>query len=332
MATNDAPAPVRPTQAEQLTFLYEARAAVSVLEASVELGILRRLEAGWVDGAGVATECGIDEAAALAVLPVLVNLGLAESDGRGVYRLAGCELGGFLELLRPWDGLADALRRGPGMAAAEDRPEDLYPRVVASLATLFAPAAAAAVAHLHGAGRRVLDLGAGAAPWTIPLVAQDPACLVTAVDRVSVVAVTRQAVSTAGCEDRFRFLGGDVFEVDFEPAAFDVVVMANLCHLFDESTNRRLLSRVARWLAPGGTVAVIDLLPNERHDDPRAVLLYSLGLIHRTTSGQVYPFSTYVGWLREAGFERVERIELTSYPPVTLVRSQKPGRRTGAED
>ena len=322
--------PIRPAhaQAEQLTFLYEARAAVSVLEASVELGILRRLEAGWVDAAGLASECGIDERAALAVLPVLASLGLAEPDGRGAYRLTACELGGFLELLRPWDGLAEALRRGPGGAGAEQRPEQVYPRIVASLATLFAPAAAAAAEHLRGAGRRVLDLGAGAAPWTIPLVVQDPSCFVTAVDRVPVVEATRRAVSTARCENRFRLIGGDLFKVELEAAAFDLVVMANLCHLFDESANRRLLKRVAGWLAPGGTVAVIDLLPNERRDDPRAVILYALGLMHRTPSGQAYPFSSYVGWLREAGFEGVERFELSSYPPVTLVQSRK--QKTGA--
>lgn len=127
-------APVRPArvQAEQLTFLYEARAAVSVLEASVHLGILHRLEAGSLDAATLANECGIDERAALAFLPVLVNLGLAESDGRGVYRLASCELGGFLELLRSWDGLADALRHGPGVERAAQRPEEVYPRIVAS--------------------------------------------------------------------------------------------------------------------------------------------------------------------------------------------------------
>ncbi len=316
--------PVRSAQvqAEQLTFLYEARAAVSILEASVELGILRRLEAGS-DAATLARDCGIDERAALALLPVLVNLGLAESDGRGVYRSARSELGGFLELLRSWDGLADALRQGPGVERAAQRPADVYPRIVASLATLFAPAATAAVEHLRGTGRRVLDLGAGAAPWTLALVAQDPSCLVTAVDLEPVVEVTRRAASIAGCEHRFRFVGGDLFEVEVEAAGYDLVVMANLCHLFDEPANRSLLRRVASWLAPGGTVAVIDLLPNERRDDPRAVILYALGLMHRTTSGQVYPFSTYVGWLREAGFEGVERIELSSYPPVTLVRARK---------
>ena len=65
---------------------------------------------------------------------------------------------------------------------------------------------------------------------------------------------------------------------------------------------------------PGGTLAILDALPNERLDGPRPVVLYALGLLLRTSRGQVYPFSTYVGWLREIGFEAIELIDLSPTP------------------
>jgi hypothetical protein len=103
-----------------------------------------------------------------------------------------------------------------------------------------------------------------------------------------------------------------------------VVIAGNLCHLFDEFTNRRLLSRAAWWLARDGAIAVIDLLPNERRDAPRSVTLYAVELVRRTPAGQVYPFSSYASWLRDTGYERVERIELSTYPSVTLIRARRP--------
>ena len=113
-----------------------------------------------------------------------------------------------------------------------------------------------------------------------------------------------------------------MFKVTLPDDGFDLAILGNVCHLFDETTNRRLLSRAAGWLAPGGTVAIIDFLPNERRDGPRGVVLYAAELAQRTPTGQLYPFSSYAGWLRESGFERVERVELTPYPPVTLVRAR----------
>ena len=101
------------------------------------------------------------------------------------------------------------------------------------------------------------------------------------------------------------------------------MIAGNLCHLFDEATNRRLFDRIVEWLAPGGTVAVIDLLSDEWRDPSRAVMLYGLGLCHRTAGGQVYPFTTYVRWLREAGLQGVERHELSAYPPVSLIVAAK---------
>ena len=311
-------APASSETAEQLTFLYEARAAMSVLQASVELGVLGRLEEGWADVDTLARDCSIDQRSAPALLAVLVRLGLAERDGRGRYRARRGAGPGFLDLLTSWDGLAESLRAG---ARRRTQPAgEVYPRIVNSLATLFAPAAAAAAYQLaSGGSSRVLDLGAGAAPWTIALAGSDPTCRITALDLPPVIESTRRAVSATPYADRFRFVAGDLFDVDLDKGSFDLIVAANLCHLFDETGNRRLLERVAEWLAPGGTMAVIDLLSDEWRDPSRAVMLYGLGLCHRTAGGQVYPFTTYVRWLRDAGLRGIERHELSAYPPVSLI-------------
>jgi SAM-dependent methyltransferase len=315
----------KPVQPEQLNFLFEARAASEVLAASVELGILDRLGQGPVDAATLARECHIREETAPALLAALATLGLAEPHEHGTYRAINGDLTGFLELLRRWDGFADGLRHRPEVpAGAPPGADDAFSRTVGPLAAFCAPAAEKVAEHLAGAGLRVLDLGAGAAPWGLALAAADPECVVTAVDLPVVLPITRQAVAATGREGQFHFVGEDMFTVTLEERAYDLVIVGNLCHLLDESANRRLLSRAARWLAPGGTVAIIDFLLNERGDSPRGVALYAVELVRRTPVGQVYPFSSYAGWLRAAGYEGVERIELSSPPPVTLVRARRP--------
>lgn len=312
-------------QPEQLGFLYEARAASALLEASLELGVIDRLGRGPVDAVTLARECGIREETAPALLSALASLGLAERLQHATYLGVSGGLTGFLQLLARWDRFADGLRHRPEVSAdAPPGADEAFCRTVGPLAEFCAPAIGKAVEHLTGTGPRVLDLGAGAAPWSLALAGADPEVVVTVVDLPAVLPITRQAVSAAGCEAQFRLVDEDVFTVVLEEGAFDLVILGNLCHLLDESANRRLLGRAARWLAPGGTLAVIDFLSNERRDGPRSVALYAVELVRRAPSGQVYPFSSYAGWLREAGCERVERVELSAYPPVSLVRARRP--------
>ena len=310
---------------EQLLYLYEAWAASAVLGASLELGVLDRLDKGPVDAASLARDCGVRPETAPALLGALTSLGLAEPDHRGAFVGRAGDLRWFLELLRRWDSFADGLRHRadppPGTPLGAD---DTFCRTVGPLATLCAPAIGKATETLAGTGTRILDLGAGAAPWTLALATLDPSVTVTAVDLSAVAPVTRQAVAAAGREAQFEIVEHDMFTLDLEDDAYDLVILGNVCHLFDDYTNRTLLSRVASWVAPGGTVAIIDFLPNERRDGPRALALYSVELAQRKPAGQLYPFSSYAGWLREAGFERIERVELTACPPVALVRARRP--------
>jgi SAM-dependent methyltransferase len=310
---------------EQVMFLLEARATSALLAASLELGVLERLERGPVDAAALARDCGIREETAPALLSALASLGLVRPDHGGAFVGVADDLTWFVEFLRRWDSFADGLRNRPEPPIdAPPGADEAFCRTVGPLATLCSPAVTRATEQLIGAGRRVLDLGAGAVPWSLALAAADPQVTVTAVDLPAVLPVTRETVAAAGRDAQFQLLGEDIFSVAPGDHAFDLVILGNLCHLFDDDTNRSLVHRVARWLAPGGTVAIIDWLPNERRDGPRSVALYAIELVRRAPGGQLYPFSSYAGWLRERGFEKIERFELAEEVPISLIRARLP--------
>jgi SAM-dependent methyltransferase len=311
---------------EQHTVLQEALAISSALSAADRLGILARLDAGPADSITLARDCGISERGAHLLLSALCSLGLIEEGSDGLYHAALADLTQLTLWMTPWGQLTQAIRDDQP-ARAGDTPvgaETLYPDVVAHLGTWFAPVAERAADYLVARGQRVLDIGAGAAPWSLAIAARNLDMRVTAVDMPGVLAVTRQVVATSGYADRFDYLSGDLFTIDLGRSAYDLAIAGNLCHLFDEATNRRLLGRLFDALRPGGTLAILDALPNERFDGPRSVVLYALGLLLRTNRGQVYSFSTYVSWLREIGYEAIERIDLFAAPPVSLITARRP--------
>jgi 8-O-methyltransferase len=144
------------------------------------------------------------------------------------------------------------------------------------------------------------------------------------VDLPAVLPVTRAAVAAAGCATQYTYLAGDVFAAQWEHAAHDLAIAGNICHLFEADANRRLLGRLFDALRSGGTLAIVDILPNEPFDGPRSIALYALGLMVRTRRGRVYPFANFAAWLHDIGYDAVERIDVGGTPPLSLITARRP--------
>ncbi len=327
MTTEVAPPP-RPLPFESLAFLQEAVAASAALAAAERLGVLARLEAGPADAVTLARDCDIAERGARLLLAALASLGLVEmSPDVSQYRASVPGVSRQLTALaRHWEPLDKALRDGDPAIGAESPAgaEALYPDVVADLGVWLAPLAERAADLLAAPGLRVLDVGAGAAPWSLALARREPTTRVTAVDLPAVLPATRRAVAESGRAAQFEYGAGNMFTIEWEPSAYDLAIAGNVCHLFGEAANRGLLRRLFGALRPGGRLAILDVVPNERHDGPRSAMLYALGLLLRTREGAAYPFSTYVAWLRAAGYEAIERVDLSEVPSITLIMARRP--------
>lgn len=306
--------------------LLETCAAAAAVGSAIELGVFERVAEGASDPVTVAADCGLTEQGAEALLAALAGVGLLVLGDDGRFRSALSGLVDFAELLRPWPSLGLALRgeRRTVDAATIAGAESLYPNVVSQLATLFRASAERAADLLVPSSARVLDVGAGAAPWSLAVAGRDPSCRITAVELPGVIDSTRAAVRRAGLDDQYEFVAGDAFDVDWgEPATYDLALVGNLCHLFDEEANARLLGRVAEALRPAGRVAIVDILRNERGDGPRSAVLYALGLVLRTAQGRIYPYSTFRHWLDECGFNAVRRRSLAGPVPFSLITARR---------
>lgn len=195
------------------------------------------------------------------------------------------------------------------------------------LARLVAPAVRRAAELLAPSAGDVLDVGAGAAPWSMALAAANPSTRVTALDLPDVLRTTHRAVEAAGLAAQFRFRACDMFTADLPQAAYDLVLLGNICHLFDQDTNRALLTRLRPALRDGGTLAIADALPSDDPEQRRSLSLYALSLRMRTSAGAVYPLEAYASWAREAGYGEVTATPLSRTPPLALLTCTAPVRR-----
>jgi 2-polyprenyl-3-methyl-5-hydroxy-6-metoxy-1,4-benzoquinol methylase len=146
---------------------------------------------------------------------------------------------------------------------------------------------------------RVLDIAAGSGIYGYAL-ARHPNVELTSLDWPNVIAETKEWGTKLGVDpSRVRYLEGNLFEVDYQ-GPYDLVLLSHVYHHFDRATCLGLTQKVAKALAPGGRVAVQDMLVDGALSNPGAVLFSSVMLVW-TRKGESYSEGDYKQWLTDAG-------------------------------
>lgn len=305
--------------------LMTANGAARIYHAAQRAGVLQTLAGGPASAAAVAEACGTVLRPTALLLDGLVALGLLEPVGE-TYALAPVArflAGPYLDLGDSyWSHLPAFLAKDEPLVRMDDARESErhYQAQAMALSWMMAPAAEAAATVLDIGGKRrglaVLDVGAGAAGWSLALARRDATTMVTALDWPGVLALAQKAAVDARLQARFATIAGDYHKVPLPEAAFDLAILANVTHLETAAGNRDLFKRVRRSLRPGGEIAVIDVFAVQAAGALPAAL-YALGLALRTTNGRVHSAADLENWLAAAGFGACRFIPLEA-PPFTM--------------
>lgn len=299
--------------------LERALAPAAAVHAAVRAGVLADLVGDGRTPVDVAARHDLDEYRTGVLLGVLADAGVLHRSG-GRFR-AEPGLPAFAALaagsLRDLDAALDATRPGVGPRAG------IYAQVARPLAHAFEVAARAAARRLAAPHLRVLDLGAGAAPWSIAILRREPTARLTALDLPEVTPVVRRAIAEAGLAYRTTVVDGDLRTARL-PAA-DLVVLAHVLHLFDPEVAAGVVHRASDSSADGGRVAVIEPAADPaRGADAARLRCYELGLFTRTGSGRLHDLATVAGWCTDAGLGHIQIHRLPGALPLVLLLA-RPG-------
>jgi SAM-dependent methyltransferase len=305
--------------------------AAKHLFAAQELGIFEALGDGPATIDVLAARTGLAVRAARISADAMVALGILERDGDR-YRnggvaatyLSGRGPGALRPFLRFWDkvsypaweGLADALARGPAQAIFEF--DDELQQVISEgiEAILAGPARAPGGAVDLTAHRRLLDIGGGTGSWTIAVAQRYPDLLATVLELPTVAELARARIADAGLDDRIDAVAGDAIE-DELPTGYDVFLVANLVHYFSPEKNRELLTRIRRAAEPGSRLLLADFWTDPTHTQPvHAALMAGEFAVH-LHDGDVYSVDEIAGWLASTGWRFVQHTPLAG--PQSLV-------------
>jgi hypothetical protein len=131
------------------------------------------------------------------------------------------------------------------------------------------------------------------------------------------LSLSREIVRAHGLDRQVSLQAGD-FLADDIGSGYDLVLVSQILHAYDEDRNRLLLRKVAGALVPGGTVVVQEFFLNESRAAPAPSAVFAINMLVNTEKGRTYTWDEVETWLAEAGFVRIRRM-LLSGPAGVLV-------------
>jgi len=311
-----------------------------IVAAAVELDVFSSIASGAKTAREIALKANADELALRRMLDSLVALKYLNRKGdryslspqSAAFLVRGSEL--YMEGIDQfaksqmigWFQLAETVKSGSPVGPGDDDARaTFFSILVRCIFPVGFVAAKAAVATISPARRaqikRILDVGGGAAPWSIPFAQAIRGAHVTLLDLPPVTRITREYAARFGVGDRYHYLEGDLRQVDFG-AGYDLITLGHIIHGEGRDGGRRLIERSAEALADRGLLLIAELIPNNDRTGPASAMMFGINMLVHTPDGDVFTMKDYREWLKAAGFKTIRTIN-TRVAPSPLILAEK---------
>jgi cyclopropane fatty-acyl-phospholipid synthase-like methyltransferase len=286
----------------------------------------------------LAGETGASRRGLRILCDALTTLTLLEKSEQG-YRNSDLALAGLLpgaprsraaillhgaELYERWGGLYDAVKTGNPVPRERVDPrlqgdERRFAEAMADSARAIAGQTADSV-DLSNA-TRLLDVGGGPGVYAVEFVRRNPSLKVTILDDENTLQVAKQKIEESGLAESITLQAGDAFEASLA-AHYDFIFLSNLVHAYSNDSNRRLVTRLAGSLVPGGLMCIKDFLLEPDRTAPPWAAVFAVNMLVNSEEGDCYTVDEVKQWFQAAGLRFENLVELT--PQTRLALARKP--------
>jgi len=304
--------------ADELLNLGKSYQAAAVYAAAAELNLFEALVGERPTANEVARKLRCDPRGIVILLDALVALRVVAKRveryslpaGASVF-LTSCGSESILAMaqhqancLRNWAQLASVVKTG--------RPAERMPSVrgiagdaaafIGAMHNISAPDAGYVIRALRPLRfTHLLDIGGASGTWTMAFLRACPSAQATLFDLPHVIPMARHRLAAAGLSRRVRLVAGD-FMKDALPAGADLAWVSAIVHQNSRAQNRALFSNVFQALAPGGRIAIRDILVEISRTRPVAGALFAVNMLVATAGGGTFTFRELCEDLIAAGF------------------------------
>lgn len=290
-----------------------------VLGSAYRAGIFQAIEEEK-DLPSLVSQLGADERALYIVLEALCAIGYAEKRenkylisnlARNVFLPGGRDYAGgsiphFLDIIKAWLKLPEIIKGEKPEIEEENDDVAAFMNAMASRPDEIVQETVEQCLKRKKDAQKVLDLGGGPGKYSKAFINRGlNVVLYDLPETVDYVSTEFGLKDLSGLSLKKGDFTND-FEKEFGGECFDIVFMGNICHIYSEDDNRKLIKRAARLLKKGGMMAIEDLM---RGRSPLAEM-FAVNMLANTEGGNTYTESQYAEWLSEAGGREIKVTDL----------------------
>jgi len=167
-------------------------------------------------------------------------------------------------------------------------------------------------------GLKIIDVGTGSGAWGIAMAQEDATSQIYGVDDPKVLEQTQKHVGHLGLEKQFHYIPANIEEDSLGEDEYDLAVLGYVFHAEGEKKSREILSKIYQCLKMGGRIIICEFCPDENREKNLFPLLFGVQMLIHTTDGNTFSISEYTSWLYDAGFKKVETIDIPATSSVIV--------------
>lgn len=311
--------------AERVLDLAKGYREACVLAAAVDLDLFDAMAGSRLTAAQAARKVGGDLRAVTILLDALAALKLLKKSG-GRYSVPAdvasvLTAAGMDSVLAMSQHHANCMRRWAQLArvAQRGRPATRVPSVrgqrkdvaafIGGMHDLNSRISAGLVGGIQPLPfRRLLDVGGASGTWTIAFLKANPRGRATIFDLPNVIPMAARRLRETRLGGRVRLVAGD-FCRDELPKGADLAWVSAIVHQNSRTQNRELFKKIFRALAPGGRIAIRDVVMEDSRTAPVAGALFAVNMLVATPGGGTFTFRELEEDLRAAGFSGTRLVQ-----------------------
>jgi len=169
----------------------------------------------------------------------------------------------------------------------------------------------------------MLDVGGSHGLFSVALCRRYPDLTATVLDLPEAIEHAAPLLAAEQMGERVVHRAGNVLTDDLGKEAWDLILVSQFVHHFDEKTNRELVCRLAGALCPGGVLAIMEVpRPASPGAEGQTGALLDLFFAVTSESG-TWSLEELTDWQREAGLEPHKPIRLKSGPATHIQAAAK---------
>lgn len=209
--------------------------------------------------------------------------------------------------MRRWAQLARVVKNGrparrePSIGG-ERRDQKAFIEAMHNISAPIADSVIRAIRPL--AFEHLLDVGGASGTWTIAFLKACKTAKATIFDLPEVIPMGRRRLAKTKMSHRVKWVAGD-FLKDGLPGSVDLAWVSAIIHQNSLEENRILFRKVHAALAPGGRMAIRDVIMEPNRIAPMAGALFAINMLVSTEGGRTYQFSELKPAMESAGFIKV---------------------------